>query len=80
MQEFLPILSASALFAGIKPKEILTMLPCLEACLAHYDKGAYILRQGDEIPRLPLLLRGRVYASPNTSPGDSACTMLRFPQ
>lgn len=58
MQEFLPILSASALFAGIKSKEILTMLPCLEACLAHYDKGAYILRQGDEIPRLPLLLRG----------------------
>jgi len=58
MQEFLPVLSLSALFEGVKAEDIPTMLPCLEARTAHFAKGTHVFRQGDRVSCLPLLLDG----------------------
>lgn len=60
MQEFLPILTASPLFAGIEPDHILAMLPCLQAEKRTYAKGVYLFRQGDQLSCLPLLVRGQL--------------------
>ena len=60
MQEFLSVLAASALFAGVKSEEIPVMLPCLEAHKAYAAKGTYVLRRGDAVHSLPLLLSGRL--------------------
>jgi len=58
MQEFLPVLAACELFEGVETGDILTMLPCLQAEIRRCAKGEYVLRQGDEMTRLPLLISG----------------------
>ena len=58
MEEFLPVLRRSALFTGIRADEISSMLTCLHARRADYQKGEYLLRVGDRADHVGLLLSG----------------------
>lgn len=60
MKEFLPIIKTSQLFSGMAEGEISAMLSCLAAKTADYPKGAYILRAGDTVESVGLVLSGNV--------------------
>lgn len=61
MQDFLPILRNTALFSGIAEQEITEMLTCLDAKVTTYSKGQYILRSGDIVESLGLMLCGNAF-------------------
>jgi len=60
LKDFLPIIRTSQLFSGIADSEISAMLSCLAAKTADYPKGAYILRSGDTVENVGLILSGRL--------------------
>jgi len=60
LKEFLPIIKTSQLFSGMAEGEISAMLSCLAAKTADYPKGAYILRAGDTVESVGLVLSGNV--------------------
>jgi len=55
------ILMKSALFSGINPADISSMLSCLTAKSAEYEKDRYIYSPGDSIRNLGIVLSGGVY-------------------
>ncbi|MCQ4771185.1 Crp/Fnr family transcriptional regulator [Intestinimonas massiliensis] len=48
----------SPLFAGMEEEEIRAILGCLDARVERYPKGAYLLRVGDTVESVGLLLAG----------------------
>lgn len=60
MEENLSLLNKTALFSGIEPKEILSMLSCLLSYTTHYDKGQTILQYGDNVTHVGMVLTGTV--------------------
>ena len=56
MELFLPIMRTSPLFAGMEEEEIRAILGCLDARVERYPKGAYLLRVGDTVESVGLLL------------------------
>ena len=44
MKEYLPVISSSRLFSGITETEALSMLECLSARTAYYEKNEQILQ------------------------------------
>ena len=61
MNEFIPILKRSWLFAGVTEAEISTMLSCLDAKKRTYQKGEYVFRQGERIDQIAVLVKGELY-------------------
>lgn len=61
MERYLSALKRTRLFAGIKEEEIASLLRCLNARMKHYEKGAYIFRQGERIGEIALLLEGSLH-------------------
>ena len=61
MEQYLPVLEKTRLFAGVDEDEIGAMLSCLGAKLHLYEKGSYVLRQGDTLNRLMVLAEGRMH-------------------
>lgn len=61
MEQYLPVLKKTRLFAGVGEDEIGAMLGCLGASMQTYAKGAYVLRQGESISRLMILVKGRLH-------------------
>jgi CRP-like cAMP-binding protein len=59
-QNDLPILKRSKLFSGIDDKEIKAMLSCLSAERKKYKKGEHILRYGDPVSWIGLVITGSV--------------------
>lgn len=59
MKEILAAAGASPLFAGVAAEQIQSMLGCLQYKLEDYPKGSYLLRAGEKVPGLGLLVRGR---------------------
>lgn len=53
-------LSRTALFCGIQPEEMKTMLSCLTAETQTYEKGEMIYRAGDAAASLGVVLEGKV--------------------
>lgn len=53
-------LKKSIIFRGINEKDIVSMMSCLSAQKKFYNKGTYILNQGDCIDYLCLILSGSV--------------------
>ena len=53
-------LSRTALFCGIQPEEMKTMLSCLTAEAQTYEKGEMIYRAGDAAASLGVVLEGKV--------------------
>ena len=60
MKIFLSILRKSLLFRGIAEDEIETMLQCLSAWVSDYEKGAYLLRPGEAVTAVGLIVKGSV--------------------
>ena len=56
----LALLSATPLFAGMAPQKIASMLACLDTECRHYSKGQVILRSGDTVRSIGVVLSGRV--------------------
>lgn len=51
----------SHLFSGIAEEELEDILSCLDAKTVHFSKGAYILRSGDTVESLGLMVSGRAF-------------------
>jgi CRP-like cAMP-binding protein len=58
MEEYLSILRKSNLFSGVQPEEISAMLKCLSARIKHYKKDEFIIRSGDYIRSVGMVLTG----------------------
>ncbi|MBQ3160545.1 MAG: Crp/Fnr family transcriptional regulator [Oscillospiraceae bacterium] len=61
MKKYIPILKNTKLFSGISEEEINTMLSCLQAKLCTYKKGEYVLRQGEYIDNIMVLVEGKLH-------------------
>lgn len=60
MKEFLSILQSSKLFSDISKKELTAILSCLEAKKVDFPKEAFVLRAGESIESVGLVLSGSV--------------------
>ena len=60
MKEFLQIIRSSQLFNGISETELTAMLGCLDAKTETFPKDAFILRAGDAIDTIGMVLEGSV--------------------
>ena len=58
MKEFFPTLHAAALFSGISDDELATMLSCLGARIDTFPKGSRLLRAGEQVEEVGLVLAG----------------------
>lgn len=58
IEEYLPIIKKSNLFTGVSSEEISSMLACLSARLKHYKKDEFIIRSGDYIHSVGLVVSG----------------------
>lgn len=58
MENFLPILTKSALFHSIKPEDLRGMLVCLQPKIHTYAKNDYIALEGDALPGIGIMLVG----------------------
>lgn len=58
MKEFYSVIRTFPLFSGIAQVELEKMLACLNAKTKLFPKGAYILRSGDKVESLGLMVSG----------------------
>ena len=56
MKDFVPVLKKTKLFSGVGDEEISTMLSCLGASLFTYKKGEFVLRQGEHLSNILVLV------------------------
>lgn len=61
MKKYIPILRRTRLFAGVGDSEIESMLSCLDARLYTYKKGEYVLRQGEHLSDIIVLVDGNLH-------------------
>ncbi len=61
MKKYIPILKKTLMFSGIGEDEIESMLSCLGARLRTYKKGEYVLRQGEHINDITVLVDGSLH-------------------
>ena len=61
MKKYIPILKRTKLFAGVTDEEIGVMLSCLDARLHTYKKGEYVLRQGEHLNCITVLVDGELH-------------------
>ena len=61
MKKFIPILKRTQLFAAVSEEEISSMLSCLNARLRTYKKGEYVLRQGEHLNDITVLVDGELH-------------------
>lgn len=61
MKEFTSVLKETRLFAGVAEEEIEAMLSCLDARRRAYRKGEYVLRQGEQLRHITLLVAGALH-------------------
>ncbi len=61
MEKYIPILKRTQLFSGVGEGEIEAMLSCLQARLGIYEKGEYVLRQGEHIDTILVLAEGKLH-------------------
>lgn len=54
-------LANTTLFQGTTPKEVQSMLSCLNGKIQHYKKGEYIFYTGDTTQHLGIVLKGSVH-------------------
>ena len=61
MKEYIPILSKTKLFLNMHEEDIIAMLGCLQARKKSFKKGEYVLRQGDHINDITVLVEGHLH-------------------
>ena len=61
MKEYIPVLRKTKLFAGLSDEDISAILDCLGAGIRNYGKGEFVLRQGEVISDLLVVVKGRLH-------------------
>ena len=61
MKNYVSVLKRTQLFAGVGDDEIASMLSCLGARLYTYKKGEYVLRQGEHLNDIIVLVNGNLH-------------------
>ena len=61
MKKYISILKRTQMFAGVGDDEISAMLSCLGARLYNYKKGEYVLRQGEHLNDILVLVEGNLH-------------------
>ena len=61
MKKYVSVLKRTQLFAGVGDDEIASMLSCLGARLYTYKKGEYVLRQGEYLNDIIVLVDGNMH-------------------
>ncbi len=61
MKKYIPILKRTKLFSGVGEDDIASLLSCLGARLQSCKKGEYILREGEHISDIFILVEGRLH-------------------
>lgn len=61
MKKYIPVLKRTQIFAGVGDDDIASMLLCLKAQLHHYKKGDYVLREGEHLSDIMILVDGRLH-------------------
>lgn len=65
MQKYIPILKNTKLFSGVKEEEISSLISCLGGRLRSYKKGEYILREGEHLSDIFILVTGKIHIQKN---------------
>ena len=79
MEQYLPVLKKTRLFTGVGEDEIGAMLGCLGAAAQQYAKGEYVLRQGETLSRLMVLVRGRLHIQKDDYWGNRSIVSVVLP-
>jgi len=61
MKRFIPILEKTQMFSGVSTEEITSMLSCLGSRLCSFKKGEYVLRQGEYLNDILVLVAGNLH-------------------
>lgn len=61
MKKYIPVLKKTKMFAGVGDEEIASMLSCLNARLSTYKKDEYVLRQGEHLSDITILVEGNLH-------------------
>ena len=61
MKKYISILKRTQMFSGVGENEIESMLSCLEARLYEFSKGEYVIRQGDRLIDIIVLVDGNLH-------------------
>ena len=61
MNKYLSVLKRTRMFAGVRDEEIASMLACLGARLYTCKKGEYVLRQGEGLGDILILVEGKLH-------------------
>jgi len=60
MKEFISVIRSSLLFSGISENELSAILSCLDTKMESYPKEAFLLRAGDTVDSIGIVLSGSV--------------------
>ena len=60
MVEFFSVICSSQLFAGISEEALAEMLACVGAKIQRFPKGSFLLRAGDAVEEIGLVLAGSI--------------------
>ena len=72
MKKYVSVLKRTQLFAGVGDDEIASMLSCLGARLYTYKKGEYVLRQGEHLNDIIVLVDGNLHIQKDDYWGNRA--------
>ncbi len=61
MKKYVPILKKTKLFSGVGEEDVTSMLSCLGARLKSYKKGEFLLRQGEHLSDIVVLVEGKLH-------------------
>ncbi len=61
MKKFIPVLKRTQMFSGVGVDEIESMLFCLGARLCEFQKGEYVIRQGEHLSDIIVLADGNLH-------------------
>lgn len=61
MKKYIGVLKRTKLFSGVGEEDISSLLSCLGARLQSYKKGEYILREGEHISDIFILVEGKIH-------------------
>ncbi len=72
MKNYVPVLKRTRLFSGVSEDEIRAMLNCLKARFVEYSRGDAVLRHGEHLDQLLLLLEGSLQIQRDDNWGNRA--------
>ena len=61
MKKYIPVLKRTKLFSGVGEEDIASLLSCLGARLETFKKGEYVLRQGEHLSDIVVLVVGNLH-------------------